>query len=534
MKENHSDDQLKDVFKSKFANEYMAPPEDAWAAIANALPTKERKKRPFIFWWLPIGLVVLVGTGFLINSQFSKTRYESTLISSTTENATFQNNQTLKEKDKNKTTIIAKENASNEADLSSLQTNLDQGENLNNSKSSTKHVAHDQKKKSHQKRKSTETGDGRNAEGINSKGNSSSAGDLVSNLSKAQLKVKGNAGLMLEDEDITNERTISDIDLKGDTRSVKPDDQKTEPVEATRDNAIDEEQEEVADNITVENEVAPNTELDPVDSNLQTNQAANLPDSSKVVPSVLTPPLVTESSFKRFRFDIYAGIGRSPRQNTVLADENILILTDSKVQLKNRLMGFNVRYQITPHFGVRSGVGVGINRYRSRFFPVSIPNDQLNQNVEIATADGVLRLVGLESNALPSNNADTSTFVMRVVHRSTHLFVPVSIYFNTTMKPKKVYFYGATGVDFATRIRERNAVIVRSSGNDRDVSLERLKRGISILTNWHVNAGLAFPFENKVELFTELNYSLNISNDLKSNYLKTNFSYFQVILGLRF
>ncbi|MFA7274703.1 MAG: hypothetical protein WC044_12615 [Crocinitomicaceae bacterium] len=548
MKKEYSDNDLRVLFKEKFSEEFKAPPVGAWGNIQTQLATSNRKIKLLYFWLIPIGMLLIGGVYFLSksapNSEVVAANEETTLdenavppsmehadqtkkISPTSnkknENSTIENSASLTENGK----VMPVKSAEKRTFTNTQRSNLNQSASL-------------QSKSAVRKNRSTNANQTKNtvqSSYVPEEETRPVVGSrAIKTVRSENNGTKENIVLSLNQPTETLSSTNAPLSTTSQDKSesIKKDEKVAETTAKPVLNTI--EGDTVKTNTNTESTVNPVSNVLAFSDSIKNPTLPPNADSSAVNTEKYTNtlPLITDYSLKRFRFDYYVGLGRSPRANKILTNDAALILTDNIVRLKNRMIGMNIRYQMTPHIGVRSGVVFGVNRYRTRLFPVAIANDQLNQNVEIATADGLMRATGLESNALSSNNVDTSTYLMRVFHRSSYLSVPVSLYFNSTMKPKKMYFYGMSGFDFSIKGRERSLLIVRSDVNERSIALERLNNKKHVATNWHASVGLSYPFSNTFEIFGEFNYALNISNRLKNNYLNTKYSYFQLMFGIRF
>lgn len=514
MKENHSDRHLQELLQNKFSDEYLAPPAEAWTNIEKSLIVSGKRRKPFFFFWILTGLLLLIGgsTYYVWNSKNKddqslakneEFRVEKRKNSQPSSNLTkMVEHKSSSEANQKKSNVTSKGKKTDREVLDSrtnqtLASQNNHKRNNTNGKFNPTRASHSKTaQRNPQKKEAT-------------------------NVFQPTSRLAFSTGTKGEKSEPNTPSKSSEFPKKTDERDGNVE-KIAQKVEAE------------AEKPPVENKpTLPVSEKD--SDSLLVHSPANEPDTtSPGVDDIELPSPPKSKNENKWEYDVFLGFGKNSRRNTNLGTSNSIVLSDKILRYKNRTIGMNFRYQMYPHIGFRTGFAFGSNRFTTRLFPVSIANDKLNQNLEIGTSDGVMRTSGLSSNGINANGTDTSTYLMRVIHRSGYLSVPVSVYFNTTKKPKQPYLYASTGFDFTLRGRERNLLVVRSESLDRNISLSRNRKQSGLATNWHANLGVAFPITQRTSFFTEINYAYNLSNGLKNNYIKTRYSYFQWVLGLRF
>lgn len=205
--------------------------------------------------------------------------------------------------------------------------------------------------------------------------------------------------------------------------------------------------------------------------------------------------------------DIYAGAGRNNRMYTGIAESaSKAFIIDRTLRLKNRNFGVDYNYQFLPFASARIGINMGSNRYTTRLFPIRIANTSLNDELEISSPSGELKSAPLDLADQASQISDTTTFLMRIVHRSHYFSVPLSIRFNTT-NLKGPQLYGFTGLDFMFRGKDHNTLIVRKLFTERSFSTSKPRETRGFYPGWHIGMGIATNAERKLQLYGEFNYS---------------------------
>lgn len=265
-------------------------------------------------------------------------------------------------------------------------------------------------------------------------------------------------------------------------------------------------------------------------SNLSPKTITFQPDSIRPIPPLL-PPL---GSFKGYSFiDWYVGAGRNRRTYTGIVESNsTAFIIDRSIPLKNTNFGIDYNYQFLPFASARIGVNMGSNRYITRLFPIRIANTDLNNELEISSPSGDLKSAPLELDDQASSISDTTTFLMRIVHRSRYFSVPLSVRFNTTNE-KGPQLYGYTGFDFVFRGNDQNTLIVRRSQFERSYSTSSPRGARGFYSGWHLGAGLASNNSRRFQFYGEFNYSQVFGNYYSGKVVSIKSANLQVNLGLR-
>jgi hypothetical protein len=598
MKEENSDNQLKDIFKSKFADEYLAPPKDAWSNIQGQMTKPGRVIKPLYYWLIPVGLLFIIGGGIAVNSIFSTEKAQNksaqTQINSE-ENSDSKNeedsfgNKEGKESDKDLIAPVAFDSL-NEKVVSSVDKNLISQDNSENALDK-KVVSKDKVSKEKNVRSITSNAEFTTESKTSNKSltNNKSGNKLESKSKIESNKSKENSNTAVTDDEVSanlkavtkrivnsesNEQSVTNseknkvrenqaetIDGKEKTNLSNSTELGAKSTNAEMDKPKNTQQNDVTsvskpnnsesqnkiDTIVSQKEKTKETSVDKPKESAKSNieeEIAGTTGEEKNNQEVVKPK-VTESNVllnsvaprNNLRYDFYMGAGKSIRNSTIYntgETDSTLLLATNKMNMNNTVMGFNVRYQITPYFAMRSGIAVGGDRLKTQQFSVTLANTSLDQNIKIATSNGILQTTGIPSDNLNANSTDSSTFDMQIFHRQGYITIPISFVVNTKIQPGKLYYYGSTGFDFMAKGKGRNLLIVADGEETRNISLSRLTDVNKLYTNWNIAFGLAYPFQSRFDLFTEINYSLDISKRLKSSYLTTNSAYIQVLIGLRF
>lgn len=255
-----------------------------------------------------------------------------------------------------------------------------------------------------------------------------------------------------------------------------------------------------------------------------------LPDTVGRIRSIL--PL--SGQFAKFSFiDVYFGAGRNRRTYSGMIETNSnAVIVDRTLQLKNTNFGIDYNYQFLPFASARIGVNTGANRYTTRLFPIRIANTDLNNELEISSPGGDLKSAPLELEDQASSISDTTTFLMRIVHRSRYFAVPLSIRFNTT-NAKGPQLYGYTGFEFVFRGNDQNTLIVRKSQFERSYSTSNARGTRGFYSGWHLGVGLASSASRRVQLYSEFNYSQVFGNYYNGKVISIKSSNLQLNFGMR-
>src|SRR3989338_834517 len=128
--------------------------------------------------------------------------------------------------------------------------------------------------------------------------------------------------------------------------------------------------------------------------------------------------------------------------------------------------------------------------------------------------------------------SDTTTFLMRIIHRSGYISIPLSIRFNTTnaIGPQ---VYGYTGFDFVFRGKDQNTLIVRKSQTERSFSTSKPRESSGFYPGWHLGLGIATNPVRKLQLYGEFNYSQVLGNYYTGKVISIKSNNLQLNVGLR-
>lgn len=231
--------------------------------------------------------------------------------------------------------------------------------------------------------------------------------------------------------------------------------------------------------------------------------------------------------------DVYAGVGRNNRTYSgIVESSSKAFIIDRTLHLRNRNFGVDYNYQFSPFASVRIGLNMGTNRYTTRLFPIRIANTSLNDELEISSPSGELKSAPLDLADQASPISDTTTFLMRIVHRSHYFSVPLSIRFNTA-NTKGPQLYGYTGFDFMFRGKDQNTLIVRKSFTERSFSTSKPREARGFYPGWHLGLGVSSNPKRKLQLYGEFNYAQVFGNYYTGKIISIRSNNAQLNVGLR-
>ena len=276
--------------------------------------------------------------------------------------------------------------------------------------------------------------------------------------------------------------------------------------------------------------------------NLRNNEADlafNLLQAKPIEYSTDTVRLIhPEKPFPKLFFpysfiDIYAGVGRNNRTYSGIVETNSkAFIIDRTIPLRNRNFGLDYNYQFLPFASFRIGINHGTNRYTTRLFPIRIANTSLNDELEISSPSGELKSAPLDLADQASPISDTTTFLMRIVHRSQYISIPLSIRFNTAnLHGPQVYGY--TGFDFVFRGKDQNTLIVRKSFTERSFSTSKPRSARGFYSGWHLGLGISSNPVRKLQVYGEFNYSQVFGNYYTGKVISIRSNNVQMNVGLR-
>jgi hypothetical protein len=235
--------------------------------------------------------------------------------------------------------------------------------------------------------------------------------------------------------------------------------------------------------------------------------------------------------------EAFSGLGRNIRSYEGYIDnakgKNHAVFVNRTVKMKNTNMGIYLRKELTSTIQVRTGINYGYNTFTTRFFPIRIANGDLNKEIDVSSPVGELKSgdLDLESEANPTS--DSTTFLMRLSHRSSYFQLPLSLTFNS-VNARGPQVYGFTGVDFIVRGSEENNLLIRRQDFARTAQIERLNKGKTAHIGVHAGFGLASSSSENTQVYTECLYSRILGPYYTGNVLTIYSQSWQLNVGLRF
>jgi hypothetical protein len=478
MKEHNDDTHLKHLLQDKLEEHTVVAPDFVWPAIEKELFPPANKRRPFFWWFVFSGLILGV-----LSFYFLYPRNEINFNYHSPE-------------------IAVKENATN---LNSLSTKIDKSE-----------------------LKSSKTSDGKSTKN-------------VSNYQKNQnvslsSPEKGNGKTAMIQSSYASTKNTNQKNRTKKTKKQKA----TEPISSLL-LTNDFQNEKTADLGTIESENNNGEELNPLNS---TDEISNLEIGLLAAKSLdhtaFSIPLVKTNlryprKFVPYSFiDFYAGRGRNSRNYSgEIETSKKALLVDRTLQFKNNNIGIDYNMQFCRFASFRVGYNMGTNRYTTRLFPIRIANVSLNDELDISSPSGDLKSAPLELDDQASPISDTTTFLMRIIHRSSYYSVPLSIRFNTTnIRGPQAYIY--SGIDLNFRGTDKNTLVVRRSQIERIFTTSKPSNAQTLYPGWHLGLGLATNPIRRLQVYGEFHYSTLFSDYYKGKIISIQSSNYQINLGLRF
>jgi len=263
---------------------------------------------------------------------------------------------------------------------------------------------------------------------------------------------------------------------------------------------------------------------------LQAKKIEHTTDSIRVIHSKAQPP----KSFVPYSFiALYAGAGRNNRTYSgIIGSTSNTYIIDRKLQLRNTNFGLDYNYQFAPFASVRIGINKGTNRYTTRIFPIRIANTSLNDELEISSPSGELKSAPLDLADQASQFSDSTVFLMRIIHRSQYISIPLSVRFNT-INAKGPQLYGYTGFDFVFRGKDQNTLIVKKSQIERSFSTSNVRDARGFYPGWHLGLGIASNPIRQLQVYGEFNYSQIFGNYYTGKVISIRSNNVQLNVGLR-
>lgn len=476
MKEHNDDIQLKHLLQDKLGEHTVVAPDFVWPAIEKELFPPANNRRPFFWWFVFTGLILGV-----LSFYFLYPRNEFNFNINTHEFAALE-----------------KRTASNTIKTfnSELETTSTIDESSSKPITNNRNNIHPSFKK----------GTGNTRDFQNSSEFSNSQKPQIKKTKKSKNNIQ--AATLLSTSGIENKtdigkeidpRTITSLDSSGELKSNLP-------------KSIDD------------------------FSNFETNFliAKTLEHSASSIP-LQKSNLRFPRRFVPYSFiDIYAGPGRNSRDYSgVIETSKKALLIDRTLQFKNKNIGLDYNLQFCRFASFRVGLNMGTNRYTTRLFTVRIANVSLNDELDISSPSGDLKSAPLDLEDQASPIFDTTTFLMRIIHRSSYFSVPLSIRFNTTnIRGPQLYAY--SGIDFNFRGTDKNTLIVRKSQVERTFSTSKPNNAQLFYPGWHLGLGIASNPIRRLQVYGEFNYSTLFSDYYKGKIVSIQSSNYQINLGLRF
>lgn len=486
MKEHNDDIHLKHLLQDKLEEHTVVAPDFVWPAIEKELFPPANNRRPFFWWFVFSGIILgVLSFYFLYPRNEINFNYNSPEIA-VKENTTFLNSTPTK--------IVKSE--------------LESSKTLDGK--SNKNVSNYQKNEN-DSYVTPEKGNGKTAIIQSSYASNTNQKNRIKKTQKQKYLEQASTPLSTEgfkdEKDIHKEQTIN----LGNT--------------ATNNNNGEEQKNEII-------QLNSRDELSSLEISLLV--AKSVEHTASTIP-LQTTNLRFPRRFVPYSFlDFYAGPGRNYREYTGLIETTKkALLIDRTLQFKNKNIGLDYNMQFCRFASFRIGLNMGTNRYTTRLFPVRIANVSLNDELEISSPSGDLKSAPLELEDQASPFFDTTTFLMRIIHRSSYFTVPLSIRFNTpNVRGPQAYIY--SGIDLNFRGTDKNTLVVRKSQIERIFTTSKPSNAQTLYPGWHLGLGLATNPIRRLQIFGEFHYSTLFSDYYKGKIVSIQSSNYQINLGLRF
>jgi hypothetical protein len=477
MKEHNDDPKLRQLLHEKLEEHTVSAPDFIWPAIEKELFPPTKKRRPFFWWFVFSGLFLgLLSLSYLFLFPANQVDLASQGITNPISKTIkpLQSSVSTTTKNKQESTATSTIGQRNQSTLANVETKNNpqlssSQSNQHKSTSTTRRV---------DKKSATETNQGKKT--------------------------------IPETNPIVNPvnyfTPIVDPVIAGDAQTSQPKDTVSAP-----------DKRQDGDN----------------DLTWSTLLAKTITFSTDTVRSI-HPELPFPKLFFPYAFiDVYTGVGRNNRTYTgIVESSSKAFIIDRTLHLRNRNFGVDYNYQFSPFASVRIGLNMGTNRYTTRLFPVRIANTSLNDELEISSPSGELKSAPLDLADQASPISDTTTFLMRIVHRSHYFSVPLSIRFNTA-NTKGPQLYGYTGFDFTFRGKDQNTLIVRKSFTERSFSTSKPRETRGFYPGWHLGLGVSSNPKRKLQLYGEFNYAQVFGNYYTGKIISIRSNNVQLNVGLR-
>ncbi len=235
--------------------------------------------------------------------------------------------------------------------------------------------------------------------------------------------------------------------------------------------------------------------------------------------------------------EVFSGLGRNVRTYEGYIEKakqnKHAVFVSRSVKFKNTNMGVYVRKELTPSIQLRTGLNYGINTFTTRFFPIRIANAELNKEIQVSSPTGDLKSGNLELESAANQTSDSTSFLMRISHRSTYYQIPLSLTINST-NVKGPVVYGFTGLDFIFRGKEENKLLIRRQDFAKTAEIQRATKGKNAHLGLNVGFGISSTTSKKVQVYSECVYSRIFGPYYTGNVLTIYSQNWQLNAGLRF
>lgn len=477
MKEHNDDIHLKHLLQDKLEEHTVVAPDFVWSAIEKEMFPPTKKRRPIFWWFLFTGL--FLGS---LSFYFFYSKNELNFTFKTKELAAVVKSDTR----------TAKSYNSSQSDSEQIlsKNNKNQQENINN----------------------------------NSEISEQSENDKVNSVT--HLNVTNTQKQSIQNKKEKNNYSNKQSDNNLITKSESGKNEKTIETNANVNlNQVDRE---------TENKL--NTYEEAYLFELNLLSAKKLDHLANSIP-IFTTNLRYPRKFVPYSFiDLYSGIGRNHREYTGSIGTNQsskALLFDRTIKFKNKNFGLDYNLQFCRFASLRLGINTGSNRYTTRLFPIRIANVSLNDPLDISSPSGDLKSAPLDLDDQASTTSDSTTFLMRIIHKSRYYTVPLSIRFNTT-NIRGPQFFAFSGLDFNFRGSDQNTLIVRRLQIERVFTTSKPANAQRLYLGWHLGIGIASNPIRRLQVFSEFNYSSLFSDYYTGKIVRIQSSNYQINVGLRF
>jgi hypothetical protein len=255
----------------------------------------------------------------------------------------------------------------------------------------------------------------------------------------------------------------------------------------------------------------------------------NLTKENKTIENVST-------NLPSWYIEMYAGFGRNVRTYDGLLELAKLnkhsTLINRTIAFKNRNIGFNLRKDLKPYLQLRAGFNYGVNTFTSRFFPILLSNNDLNKEIQVSSPVGELKSDNLELESAANQLSDSTSFLMRISHKSTYFQIPISLSFNS-INSKGPILYGFSGLDIIFHGKEQNDLLLRREKFSRSALIQRNTERNKFNLGFNFGIGIASTSSKRLQVFSECVYSRVLGPYYSGNVLTIYSHNWQINTGLR-